>query len=71
MMLSLTGCDAIGAEGGIGIGIIVAVLVIIILGLIAVKFLGGILKIGIWGVVILVLLVIAFIAWIIVESMGT
>lgn len=70
MMLSLTACDAIGAEGNVWISIIVAILVVIALGWITVKFIGGILEIGIWGIVVLVLLVIGFIAWIIFRSMG-
>lgn len=70
MMSSLAACEALGAEGNVGIGIVVAVLAVIALGGIAFKLLGGILKIGIWGVVVLVLLVIGFIAFIIFKSMG-
>lgn len=70
MTLSLTACDALGAEGNIGISIFVAVLVVIALGWFAVKFMGGILKMGVWGIVMLVLLIIGFIAWIIFRSMG-
>lgn len=70
MTLSLTACDALGAEGNIGISIFVAVLVVIALGWFAVKFMGGILKMGVWGIVMLVLLFIGFIAWIIFRSMG-
>ncbi len=69
VLLSFTACEVLSTEGNIGIGIVVAVVLVIGLGSLAFKFLGGILKIGIWGIVVLVLLIIGFIAWIIIQSM--
>lgn len=71
-ILSLASCEVIGAGGSIGLGAIAAVIGgILLLGWLALKVLGGIIEIGFWGITVIILLIIGFIAFIIVQSMGT
>ena len=70
-LLCLSGCEALGAGGNVGLTLGGIVVGILLLGWLAVKFLAGALKIGFWGIVFFVLLVIGFIVFIIVETMGT
>lgn len=66
----LPACEAMGVEGNLGLGIAGGVLVVIGLGWLALKVLGGVIKIGIVGITILVILVIGLIAWAVTSLMG-
>lgn len=70
LLLCLSGCEALGTGGNVGLSIGGIVLGVILLGWLAVKFLVGALKIGFWGIVFFVLLVIGLIAFVVVDTMG-
>lgn len=71
-ILTLASCDTIDAGGGIALGTIAAIIGgILLLGWLAVKVLSGVIEFGFWSIVVFVLLIIGFIAFIIIKSMGT
>lgn len=71
LMTGLSGCDALGAGGNVVLSVGGIILGILLLGWLAIKVLGGVLEIGLWGIVIFVLLIIGFIAFVIIKSLGT
>ncbi len=70
--VSLVSCDSIDSGGGIALGTIAAIIGgIILLGWLAFKVIGSMVEIGFWGIVVIILLIVGFIAFIVIKSMGT
>ncbi|WPP48293.1 hypothetical protein [Catalinimonas niigatensis] len=68
-MLIFSACEAIGVEGNLGLGVVGGIVVVIGLGWLALKVLGGVIKIGMVGIAVLVLIVIGLIAWAFISGM--
>ncbi len=70
LFLILTACESMGAEGNLGVGVVAGIAVAILLGWGAFRLLGGMLRVGIWSTVILVIIVIGVVIWLVFKFLA-